>query len=70
MMSQVQTHQSYSPSEAARRLRIRPFRLREMLKRGEGPEYSVEGTRVRYRRDALKQWAMDALCINPAWFDL
>lgn len=44
------------PDEAADRLGLRPYTLRQMRRRGDGPPYLRIGNRVRYRMVDLADW--------------
>jgi hypothetical protein len=69
MKANKQSRQLVSTCEAARRLGLRPFRLREMQRNGEGPEFKGKGRGIRYSREALKTWVRETLCVSANWFD-
>jgi hypothetical protein len=68
MAIQQQSKRLFATSEAARRLGLRPFRLREMQRKNQGPVFCGEGDRIRYEADALKEWVLETLCVNPSRF--
>jgi hypothetical protein len=69
-MTTKHSTRSFSPSEAAQRIGVRLFRLRELQKIGDGPESCGSGNSIRYHIDALKQWTLNTFGVIPARLDV
>ncbi len=64
MKREKQSKRTFTTCEAAKLLGLRPFRLREMQRKGTGPEFTGEGNRIRYEPEPLKRWIIETGCVS------
>ena len=70
MGTQNQSERSCTTREAARLLGLWTFRLQEMQRLGEGPEFTGKGARVGYSAHAVKKWVLETHCVSLARLNL